>query len=299
MGEVGTEGLLVTTEKTKSKEEESTSSAALHIEFEVAKSDTSGKTNKFKITVYNLSDTSITKISKDFKVIFEAGYTEDALRTLFIGQVENVETEYLAEVVKTTITCVDGYKPKREGYTSTAFRGGTTVETILRQLITKDLGLSNPVMNNGKLGADKGLNKIYENGSAKVGNTYEIITKLCRDNFLTWSVRDGNAIVYPVDGSTEVKVPLISAGTGMIGSPQKSLNNTNKLAKSKNTTTTYKVKTLLNGSYNIGNLVEVVSAFTSGLYRISKVTHKGSFDGNDWTSDLEISEGITQGVAPT
>lgn len=292
VGETNALGVLITNNPNIDDGNESIH--ALHIDFTISKSDKADEKNKAIFTVFNLSTGSIAKIEKDQKVSFEAGYAGDQSRTLFLGQVEDISSEVLGETVKTTITCKDGYVPVREGYTARTFSGNTSVETILRTIITQDLSFANPIMKNGNLGGDKGLNKIYQNGTAKIGDSSEIVSKLCRENFLTWIIRDGEVIIYPVDGSTDIEVPLISASSGMIGSPQKSQINRNKLKKSKDLKTTYKVKVLLQGSYNIGNLVQIESEFTNGTYRITELTHKGSYDGSAWFTELVVAEGVSQ-----
>lgn len=267
----------------------------LHVDFNITKSDKADDNKgKATFTVFNLSDESIAKIVKDQKVIFEAGYTQDDVRTLFLGEVEDVFSVRAGEAVKTTIKCEDGYVPVREGYTGRTFRGGSTLASILTEIVTQDLGLATPVLRNGNLGDSKGINKVYQYSTTKAGQSGEIITNLCKENFLTWSIRDGNVQIYPVDGSTAIEVPKISATSGMIGSPQRSIDNKNKTAGSKEPKVVYKVKTLLNGSYNIGDLVQVDSAFTNGLYRITKASHKGSFEGNDWMTDLVLAEGVSK-----
>lgn len=293
VGETNTLGLLITNIP-ETDESDGVTQHSLHMDFTITKTDKVDEKNKAVITVFNLSKESIAKIEKDQKVTFDAGYDGDQTRTIFLGQVEDVFSEVSGETVKTRITCIDGYVPVREGYTSRTFSGKSTVETMLRTIITQDLGFANPVMKNGILGADKGLNKVFQNGTAKVGDSAEIITSLCRDNFLTWMIRDGEVIIYPVDGSTDIELPLISASSGMIGSPQKSQINKNKLKKSKDLKTTYKVKTLLQGSYNIGDLVQIESAFTNGTYRITKLTHKGSYDGSAWFTNLVVAEGVAK-----
>jgi hypothetical protein len=264
---------------------------ALHIEFKVKKSDKADDKNTAEIAIYNLSTKSIQRLDKDQALILEGGYFNNTT-PLFIGDTTQISTTDEGDFVKTVIKCEEGYVPVREGYSSVAFPAATSVRTILTTLITRELGFSSPNMNNGTLGDSKGLNKVYQSSVAKVGQTSDLITKICKENFLTWSIRDGNVIVYPVDGSTNVVVSLISSASGMIGSPQKSTENANKTAGSKDLKTVFKVKTLLDGTYNIGNLVKVESIFTTGLYRISKVSHEGSFESGDWISNLVLVAGV-------
>jgi len=264
----------------------------LHITFKIEKSDKVGEKIKAKFVIYNMSDASISKIAKDEKVTFKAGYINDTIKTLFVGQIANISTVNEGATVKTTIDCIDGYKPLRESFTSSSFKGGSTVKKVLTRIITKDLGFPTPTFNNGKLGDSEGINKVYQTGSAKIGASASVVSAICQENFLTWVIRDGAVSVYPIDGSTNVVVPLISAETGMIGSPSKSLENKSKLKKSKELKITFKVKVLLDGSYNTGDLVKIDSEFTNGSYRISEVSHNGSYEGKDWFTTLVLLDGV-------
>lgn len=278
VGEAGKVGLKVDT--------------SLHIEFNIVKSDKAANKNKATFSVYNLSDDSIAKIKRNQKVEFRAGYVEDNPKIMFLGQVTDVSTKREGVTVKTTIKCEDGYVPVREGHTCKSFPAGSSVGFIISEIVTNDLGLPKPLMSNGNLGDSKGINKKYQKSVPKQGHSGNIITKLCKENFLTWSIRDGNVIVYPVNGSTGVAVPKLSSASGMIGSPQRATDNKSKLTDSKDIQDAYKVKSLLNGTFNTGDLIEIVSSFTTGQYRITKVTHKGSFRGTDWFSELEVAEGV-------
>ncbi len=263
----------------------------LHIEFTVVNSDKVGDTNTASIVVFNLSDESIAAIAKDDKVIFEAGYVGQ-LTTLFLGQVLQVSSVREGTTTQTTIECVDGYVPVREGYTGRTFLPGTTIQSMITQIVIQDLRLAKPTFQNGTLGKSLGINKTYQNAVTKAGHSGRILTNLCKENDLTWILKDNHVSVYPVNGSLDIEVLNISADTGMIGSPQKISDNTNKVKDAKDPKVAYKVKTLLNGQYNIGKLVSLKSKFTSGLQRITKVSHSGSFRGADWFSELVVLEGI-------
>jgi hypothetical protein len=241
---------------------------ALHIEFKVKKSDKADDKNTAEIAIYNLSTKSIQRLDKDQALILEGGYFNNTT-PLFIGDTTQISTTDEGDFVKTVIKCEEGYVPVREGYSSVAFPAATSVRTILTTLITRELGFSSPNMNNGTLGDSKGLNKVYQSSVAKVGQTSDLITKIC--NFI---------------------FSLINSASMMISSPQKSTENANKTAGSKDLKTVFKVKTLLDGTYNIGNLVKVESIFTTGLYRISKVSHEGSFESGDWISNLVLVAGV-------
>ena len=48
------------------------------------------------------------------------------------------------------------------------------------------------------------------------------------------------------------------------------------------------VTTTLNGAYTVGSKVKVTSRLYDGVYEITGITHRGTFEGSDWMSVLEL-----------
>ncbi len=199
--------------------------------------------------------------------------------------------------VLTTITAKEGYVPQREGVTSRTYEGNskTTVEKVLRDIITFDLKLPIAKIHNGGLGDSKGLKKAFQGSTSYIGNSSEIINELTSQNELTWFVRDGKAYVYPINSSTKVvQARVISDRNGLLSSPESLITKADRLKDSKDLKNGFKLKVILDGTYNIGDLVSIDSLFvkTEGVYKITKIKTSGQFEGDDWSMELDVLEGV-------
>lgn len=274
----------------------------LNINFKINKSDDSNDTSSGTaiIKVYNLSKNSITRIQKDDAVILQAGYDTDSTEPLviFTGDVLQVFSNKVGENLITTVTCSEGFVPKRQGFTSRSFKGGdkgATVGAIIREIVSLDLGLPIAQLDNGDLGENKGVNKKFQQNTSYLGNSSEVLNTLTKDNELTWIIRGGSVHVYPINGSTKiVHVTKLSATTGMIGSPERLITKANRLKDAKDLKQGYKVKILINGAINIGDLVSIDSPTlsTDSVFRVSRMSISGQFEGTDWTMLLDLLEGV-------
>tara|TARA_R110000803_G_scaffold13482_1_gene37858 strand:- start:8446 stop:9342 length:897 start_codon:yes stop_codon:yes gene_type:complete len=274
----------------------------LNINFKILKSDDADDANSGTATikVFNLSEKSIARIQKDNAVILQAGYKSSKIEPLviFAGDVLMVSSIKIGENLVTTIVCAEGYVPKREGYTSRTFKGGVlgiTVGGVIREIATLDMGLPVAQIDNGDLGGNKGVNKVFQQNTVYLGNSAEILNILTKNNELTWIIRNGSVYVYPINGSTKVtQIRSLSADSGMIGSPEKLVTKPSKLKDTKDLKQGYKVKILINGAVNIGDLVAIESASVSDdkVFRISKITTDGELEGANWTMVLELLEGV-------
>jgi hypothetical protein len=270
----------------------------LNVVFKVFKSDKVDDSNSGTATIkiFNLSKDSIDRIERDQAVILSVGYETDVnpLKTIFFGQIMEVSNIKTGMETETTLICADGYIPKREGFTSRAFEPDKTVGDIITRIVEEDMQLSVAPFNNGTLGDDKGIKKLFSKGSSYIGNSSELITTLCKNNFLTWIIKSGIVYVYPIDGSSKVRLFNISANTGMVGSPERLVTSASKLKKAKDLKQGYKVKALINGAIDIGGLVSVESEFIEkgSTFRVSKMVISGEVEGADWTTEYSLLEDV-------
>ena len=271
---------------------------SLNVLFKVFKSDKADDSNSGTATikVFNLSKESIDKIERDQAVVLSIGYESNntPLKTIFFGQIMQASSVKTGVNTETTLLCGEGYIPKREGFTSRSFEPSENIESIITRIVQEDMGLDIASFNNGTLGDNEGISKKFKAGSTYLGNSSEIITTLCKNNLLTWIIRDGVVHVYPLDGSTKTSISSISAKTGMVGSPERLITNLSKLKKAKDLKQGYKVKALINGAINIGSLVSLESEFVKrgSSFRVSKMVISGEFFGSDWTTEYSLLEDV-------
>ena len=129
---------------------------------------------------------------------------------------------------------------------------------------------------------------------AFVGTGKTLIGRLCDRSKLRWSVQNGIVQICALDEPLTMAAYVLSADSGMIGSPKpffESASTSSKSSTSKNAssnTTKRKAKKgievtyCLNGHIQIDDYVKVESREYKGNYRASKIRFTGDTEGDDW-----------------
>lgn len=256
-----------------------------HIEFEISKTKEAGKESK--ITIYNISDLVLRYLEakKDDApiLILKAGYQDTDLNLLFQGEIFNVSDEFQGTTRKTTLLLKSGFRSMGEAFTTRSYRRGTQASVIVRDLIA-DLKLPE-----GTIYYDELDSIIIEKPVIQNGKTIDILRQL--SNFLEANAyfEDGVVNILPKnyverDGRFVFDINV----DNLIGSPTFKSDSTTKQEKQAGNKGSIKIKTTLNGAYQIGNLISLTSRFHTGVYEIESIVHSGSYEGSTWESDLEI-----------
>jgi hypothetical protein len=116
----------------------------------------------------------------------------------------------------------------------------------------------------------------YKNGfsfSGRVGQLLDLITKKCS---LTWSVQDGAIQIYAEAGSLNQTAVLLSATSGMLGTPNKTEEG-------------MEVTSLLNPEIRVGRKIKVVSKYLNGynIFTVTKIVHQGDNYEGEFTTKIE------------
>lgn len=263
-----------------------------HIEFELSKTKEAGKVSK--ITIYNASD--LVRLYLESKqgeaplIILKAGYetevnenTGDGLKLLFQGEVFRVEEVFEGVNRKTVILLKSGFRSMNEAFTSRSYKSGTKASTIVRDML-KDLNVPEGTTYYADLD-EITLKKPY----IAQGKTFHLLRSLLPEYNTRFWYEDGTANILPDNYSeTRNRQVLEINANNLIGSPAPKSNATIKQEKEDGTRVALRLKTTLNGSYQIGNLVSLVSRQYEGVYEIEGISHKGSYEGHEWYSELEI-----------
>lgn len=258
------------------------------ITFDVSKTKESGK--ETRIVVYNISDNVRkyleAKAGDNPAIILYAGYeTDEELKLIFQGEVIKVKDTFMGNTRVTEILCTSGFRNLKEAYSVRSFRAGTSFKEIITTTI-KDLKLPQ-----GTLYIPKDLDIIIDKPVIINGKTKDFLDDLAKQAGFKLFIEDGTVNLIPDnfvlrDGRFVFE---ISAALGnMIGSPVLLDDEQVKQEKQATNKSSLMVNTTLNGGYQIGNFVSIVSKFYTGVYEITAITHKGNFEGSDWMSTLEV-----------
>lgn len=263
-----------------------------NISFEVHKDD-SDKTNRGYISIINTSDDIVdyleANINNAVSVIFQAGYSEDSetpdgqIKTIFKGNVERIEDFFDKETRTTKLILGDGSINVREALSSRYYPAGTPVKTVLRDL-TKDLGLS--IGNIETIDETKVTRKAY----SWMGKSNTIMKELAKELEADYSIQDGQVYIIKYNSLLRQRVAYLSESSGLIGSPQPLSQTEGKSQVDDVPTKGISVTCLLDGAIKPGSTIYVKSRKYDGAYKVTKVTHKGEYEGSQWISQIEAIE---------
>ncbi len=272
----------------------------LRITFDVEK-DLTKETNKSKLTLYNLSETSRKNIEvADRQVEIYAGYKDNAGPVrIFVGTVISSKTTDDGKDVSTELTLSDGQVPLRDTFFSLSFAPGVAGNTILKY-IADEMGLPLVLGQGVQFGS-------FQNGYSYAGLPRDALDGICYHSGCTWSIQN-NALQIIMNGGVFANRGLVFASdSGLIGSPERIVKanpkpdkETPKRKRKKKEEKEkpekqagWKIKTLLAPTVTPGDAVKVESRYIKGWFRVEAVKHSGDTHGGDWTSEIDLIERLT------
>lgn len=236
--------------------------------------------NTCEVSVTNLNpDTRARLRGKAIRVVLQAGYVA-SIGTIFSGHARTIDHLHDGPDWVTRIQCGDGEGTGSGGArTGEAFGGGTSLPDKLQKLAGA-MGVDSGNLTK-KLAADPAAQRALS-GHTSHGNAAREMDRILKRLGLEWSIQDGRLQLLKPGESTDDEAVLLSASTGMIGSPEHA-----PLDK-KGGPTPVKIKSLLQPVFRPGRKVQLDAEATKGLFAIDKLSHTGDSEGNDWYSELEL-----------
>jgi hypothetical protein len=252
----------------------------LKIKFEIKKT-LEAKGNFCKIDIYNLSEKDRNSISSEQYALFQmkAGYSEDVgLINIAQGNISDVAHFISNPDIITTIYSKDGFKAIKNNYIQLSFSENTSTQNIVDTIIQK-MGL--PV----RFSNLKSEN--IKNGYSFIGTVSGALQDLAMQYNFEWSIQNGQIQILTKNTSTNLQSFLLSAETGLIESPNRTLKNKDFEKKTKGE---YSVICLLNPQLEVGDLVKIESNTLTGNFLIKELTHIGDTIGNEWYTKIIVND---------
>jgi hypothetical protein len=266
--------------------------------------------NSCDVRIFNLSDKTAHLIGqKEFTTIsLSAGY-EGNFALIFQGTIKQFRLGRVNQLDSyVDITAADGDRPYNFAPILTSVPAGTNQTGLAGVLFSamKKFGVTQQT-----------LPTLPENQIIRG----RVFYGMCRDEYRTfawtnnckWSIQDGSVSLVPytsyVSGGT---IPVISVSTGLIGVPEQTQQGIT-------------IRTLLNPTYKIGQLVQLTAGVNTfrrnldlesqvtnittalqtqtsadGLYYIMVANHKGDTRGNEWYTEmicLSVDSTVTSDAA--
>lgn len=262
--------------------------SALNISFNIVKTDDSDQ-NTAEITIYNLSKQNrILSEKEGATVVLKAGYQDQELKTIFVGDVITASTGRQGPDIITTITCGDGYTPLVESRVNRSYPKGTTVRTILTDVGTRDLNLPLGELNSAKL-AEK-----CSTGLSYMGDAWYVLDSVCRPRHINWSVQDGKFYAIGTQKSSTEQRVFLDKDTGMLDTPEKVAKKPGKRKDNPDPDDGIRVRSLLNPEIRPNKLIDIKGEFINNgnpvTLKVKKVTHRGELEGGSWETEVEAVE---------
>lgn len=278
-------------------DKEITITPELRITFDVTKS-IKGSLNKATVQIYNLSQTNRDKIKKDedpkpddkdikkdnkkteaqkekekkdkedgvrilppdyMQFELKAGYSK--IETIFKGAISIAKSKREGASFVTTIEAYDGLYDMKNSYTSKVVKGNVSSQII------QDM----PTVKQGKITEQNPLLR----PRVLVGNSFKLIEQNLEENE-TFYIDDGVIHIIKEKEVTSSYIPLVSAATGLLNSPD--------LAEKE-----VFFETQMNPLIKIGCLIQLESLYEkrlNGIYKVNTIHYTGDYAGSDWKQEV-------------
>jgi hypothetical protein len=282
--------------------------SGLRIAFAIQKGATKSP-NKCNIRVWNTSVTTRAVLDVIGNiVILKAGYKQDiGAVTIFSGNITRSLTVREGPDWVTELELEDGFLEFRDMKVALSFDGGVTALQVVTN-VSKRFGL--PVR---PIPTDIAT-ATYPSGFAFVGRVRDAMDKVCEYAGLEWSIQNREIQVIKKGGIFQQRAYVLSAASGLVGSPSKESKTMTEKAAAKDGITSaqagvrrttkkdkdgtiqqmlqvfgYKVTTLLQPLIEPGGYVQLKTVGIDGdFFRVEEVVHQGDTHGNDWHSELTL-----------
>ncbi len=237
----------------------------LRVIFQVEKTSESNP-NTAKISIFNLSPEGRALAEREKAiVILEVGYGEN-IEQLFYGDITRAYISRQGPDWVTTVECGDGSDALRSAHIDKSYAPGSDLKQVIRDVAQSFVDQGKVVM--GSLlgiSSDKA-----QTGIAVSGGSKQVMDELTAKQNLEWSVQDNTLQVLPKDQDSGLQAVLLTAETGLVGSPVK---------REIDGGVGVEFKSLIQPQLVPGRLVQIQSREVDGIYKLRTVTFAGDTHG--------------------
>lgn len=230
------------------------------------------KPNTAKIKIHNLAPGELSWIeSGDMVAQIAAG--EGIASQIFIGDVRRrqiITESSTSGGIVTSIEARDGYRRWIDSTFSRSYPPGTSSDVVLTDALSAlrlPIGYRSPGI----------VPIIFTAGYSFSGRARDCISELVAGWVGTWSIQGKAVYIFaPNDATLPGASPILSAETGLMGSPKRKDRGG------------VSVKCRLQPAFNrIWMPMQITSRWVNGVFKVSKISHKAKSDGSTWETDLE------------
>lgn len=286
--------------------------SAVDIEFKIT-STIKAEPNKCVLTVWQLNQDHRAQLLKrnqpsgptgkkvGVAAQVEAGYVDNT-GILFSGDLREVASARDRTAWKTVLSGDDGGRAVREGRINQTFTKGTPISRVL-QACAGALSIGSGNVNDfSTTAAIAGVGSTLPHTMTLSGNASAALTRVTASIGLTWSIQRGVLTLLQKGKPLNLSAILLSPETGLVGSPEASIDSTislgspqqfaanaiQKLAKPPRPkdTSILKAKALLIPGLVAGRKIVLRSRSFNGGYYITEVEYVGQTWSKDWHCNM-------------
>lgn len=209
-------------------------------------------------------------------VKIEAGYEEDDdLSLLWLGDLRNAISEREGANWVTKLESGDGEKAWQNARVNLSYGPKTPVATVIRA-IARELGLGEGNLASVIASIElNGVGRLLPRGAVIAGPARQQLRDWTRSAGLEFSIQDGALQFLEKGKATGEQAFLVSAETGMIGSPTVDIDGL------------VHVKMLMPHGIRPGRLLVIDSQRVAGGYKAEKIIYEGDTAGDEWFVEME------------
>lgn len=252
-----------------------------------------GSRGTSKITVWNLSETTLARLDGQYKRIqLDAGYSSRS-GIIFDGLVANFFTRKEGADKVTDIFAADSARDYAEARVRLRLAAGTTLHDALREIVAS--------FGDAKLGTlAKLTDRVLLGPLTLLEPTRDALDTLAESYGFRWVIHDGVVEIFDKLGDIGGGEIEISRQTGMVGTPRASFSGVEAV-------------TLLHPLIRPGGLVRIITAgarlavgdaavsfnpvdvatVSGGLFGVRSVRHIGDSRGQAWYTLVSTNPGVT------
>lgn len=245
--------------------------------------DDGSKPNISTISIYNLSDSTVTELKTGSKITLNAGYQND-VGSIFLGSIKFNASEWKGVDRITELDCFDSGETWFEKSIKKTYKAGASGKQILKDLL-KLTGLSTGAFN-------LPANKIYKSGKTFKSTLAKAVVEVAKDCGAKVHVTKNKIFIRPKNEGDNIRY-VINSERGLIGSPtniekevvtgkDKAGNQIKKVVRG------WKVKTLLNHRITTDVIIEIESKTANGTFRVESGKHFGGSKGTNFYTEMEV-----------
>lgn len=250
----------------------------LDIEFDIPFTDKE-EPDVSTVTIYNLSEGSISDIEKEGYIFVNAGYRDmNNMANILTGNIEKVETEWQGVDKQTTITVSDGAKAWRVAKLNKTYKEGTKASVIMRDLANI---LKYEII---EIKPKKDIE--YKLGKTIKGACSTSLRQLVKDTESKMFINKNRLVIRDRNIGYQTGF-VLSPESGLVGSPTlnkddsddkvESTDKEKKKKKNKEEKKSWNVDSLLNPRLETDSIIQIKSEKLSGNFRVVSGRHTRDF----------------------